>query len=911
MLIFILKFSACLLVFLVFYNLILERERMHHFKRAYLLLSLIASATIPLVTFTTIIEQQPLALPSGINPIEINAALQEESINLWDYVTQALWIIYGFGLVVFSGKFIMNLFQIQHKIKRNQKHHYDGFINVLLKGLKVPHTFFRYIFLNKEEYENNEIPEAILLHEQAHARQKHSLDILFVELLQIILWFNPLIYITKRNIKSNHEYLADEAVLKQGISMPLYQDIILNFSTAQNQAALAHAFNYSSIKKRFTVMKVQTSKTKIWLRTFLLLPMISILFYSFAERKEVIKENAAEPNLFLITAEKKGNTIELKCEDGCNWSNITIDNKKAYVINDYGFSQGNTVDTDKFAFTIEHNESGVLLNGLKGTAWIDLNFSLGQNKKQFINQLGMMNSSSIASKDAEVNGKTLKIQAVKDQLTLNGKLISVNNYKDNLNAITKNWSREDYKSVSPLLEISECSQDFLDELDSQFRTSDYFLVTIQGSPITVNKIIDRNALENGLFINGEPCHKCTIELSKEEIKMLTFTGTRSEEINTFKVKFPGNPTYVNKGGILNPKVFSMLDKALVGDHISLFDFYTKEGAIESSLAMIKIIKAKQDGATPKQIAEYNKLAEHYSNMPKDNMIVKHKDLEKMKYIYGIMTDKQKQNAIPFPKIKLPPPPPPATPVKAEAVMLEKKEGIKLKKQAEGVKLKKLKEKKEKAVRLKKLAKPVAIEVVEVPPPPPPVPANATPKQKEKYKKAILEYEKKYAEKAKLKAKSKKALKEVPPPPPPKSLLKFIDEMDTEGAKFYLNGKSITADEARKMMAKKKKGQKVDVHSYKDKSDRFIVKFKMENETDAKRTKQQASINTEQSPWKVDVKTESVVDLTEMIKNNAKFYYNDKEISFEEASKIVKTKSSLKVETKDMESKQPKVYFWDA
>ena len=118
----------------------------------------------------------------------------------------------------------------------------------------------------------------------------HSLDILLVELLQIVFWFHPLVYVLKHHIKLNHEFLADQAVLNYGADAKTYQNLLLQFSSG-TQHQLSSAINYSSIKKRFKVMKTQTSKTRIWLSALLLLPIIAILFYSFAEREYKEKDN--------------------------------------------------------------------------------------------------------------------------------------------------------------------------------------------------------------------------------------------------------------------------------------------------------------------------------------------------------------------------------------------------------------------------------------------------------------------------------------------------------------------------------------------------------------------------------------------------------------------------------------------
>ena len=207
MVVYILKFSVCLLLFLVAYRLVLEKENMHVFKRFYLLGILLLSLGIPLITFTYYIE--PI---TTTNPVLIGEVfIQDSNLPLeskTDFLPIILWTIYGLGVFIFGIKFIKNLYAILYKIKHNPKHKVFSITHVLLSDFIVPHTFFKYIFFNKQKFESQEIPQEVLWHEETHAKQKHSIDVLFIELLQVLFWFNPLIYLTKHVIKLNHEFFG-------------------------------------------------------------------------------------------------------------------------------------------------------------------------------------------------------------------------------------------------------------------------------------------------------------------------------------------------------------------------------------------------------------------------------------------------------------------------------------------------------------------------------------------------------------------------------------------------------------------------------------------------------------------------------------------------------------------------------
>ncbi|HET8737998.1 MAG TPA: M56 family metallopeptidase, partial [Pricia sp.] len=355
MVLFILKSSACLAIFLMFYKLLLEKERMHIFKRYYLLAALVLALLIPSITFTDYVEVTPLPERYGVsetvpqrqhqivNPAAVDSPTPIEASSAFDRAF-TFWAIYIFGMLFSLLGFLKNLLKIARTVQDNPKLRIGALVNVLLQNCSVPHTFLNYVFLDKKKFETNAIPKEVLIHESTHAKQKHSLDVLFVELLQIVLWFNPLIYLIKKSIKLNHEFLADQAVLEHGTHIPQYQYLLLNFASSANcsthQPSLANAFDYpvyssirltlfgktftlgrnavGQVKKRFSVMKKRTSKKSILARSILLLPLLAILLYSFTEteiiRKETDPNNGTHSDSPLPKTEKFGSNLILDSE---------------------------------------------------------------------------------------------------------------------------------------------------------------------------------------------------------------------------------------------------------------------------------------------------------------------------------------------------------------------------------------------------------------------------------------------------------------------------------------------------------------------------------------------------------------------------------------------------------------------
>ncbi|MBU2947721.1 M56 family metallopeptidase [Zobellia uliginosa] len=312
MILFLIKSAACMAIFLTFYKLLLEKESMHTFKRFYLLGALFISFIIPSIVFTEVVAATPINVSIETQNIEfiedaqITQPIATDSKFNWEL---ALWSVYGIGVLGFGFRFFRHLFQIGLRIRKNPKLKTNFSVKVLLKEQLPPHTFFSYIFLNRQKYEAKIIPNEVLLHEETHAKQKHSIDVLLIEFLQVIFWFNPLTYLFKKSIKLNHEFLADSAVIINSKDPIQYQNTLLSYLSNDSfnhyqSAGIANAINYSSIKKRFKIMKKQTSKKGIVLRCTLLLPLLAILLFGFSETKTIIQNENAASKIIMTDSEK-------------------------------------------------------------------------------------------------------------------------------------------------------------------------------------------------------------------------------------------------------------------------------------------------------------------------------------------------------------------------------------------------------------------------------------------------------------------------------------------------------------------------------------------------------------------------------------------------------------------------------
>ncbi|WP_055434838.1 M56 family metallopeptidase [Lacinutrix algicola] len=539
----ILKSAACLAILIAFYKLFLERLSIHKFKRFYLLAALVISIVIPFITFVEYIEPiynvETLVTNSFTMPQYFpTETIIEEPTN---YLPILLWSIYGLGALLFASKFAINLFGIVSKINRNEKQKHNNFISVLLNDLIVPHTFFSYIFLNKTKFETKAIPEEVLLHEQTHAKQKHTLDILFIELLQIVFWFNPLLYIIKKDIKLNHEFLADEAVLKQGIDSSTYQETLLQFTSTANQMPLAHAINYSLIKKRFTIMKTQTSRKAIWLRSLLLLPLLGGLLFSFSGREQV---------------EKDAESITIKTPTIQEYKI----SKKDYAQISYNYYQNKSED----------NLNAILMSHKK---MVEIYTNLEYKDKLKVNSpVNLSNELSIKSITREekttTNIPVLELKQNPLNLILNGKQTSLTTIKEDFIKVTNGD-----KSVLKIEAKGAVDYDIIKSIMSII-SKDYLINIKLSEEAYIHDNTDYSSQNPTLTVNGITCDGCQLNLSKEGIKNIILSTTTGENILSFKFKYPGKPTESIKGNVLNETAVAYITAAKKGDVVQFFDIKT-------------------------------------------------------------------------------------------------------------------------------------------------------------------------------------------------------------------------------------------------------------------------------------------------------------------------------------------------
>lgn len=333
---FFIKSTIALGVFLVFYHLILEREKMHQFNRFFLIFSIVISLVIPFISIE-IVREIPLNVKNQISfdPATITKFQNEEKI---DYKLIFLWGIYGLVTLLLAARFGRNVWVIMSKSKSNTTINFKNSKLVLVDEKILPHTFLNYIFVNSADYKNRKIEEELYTHELVHVTQKHTVDILFVEVLKTIFWFNPLFIFYKKAIQLNHEFLADQEIVKEYKNVPFYQKLLLEKGNGRLTIYLASNLNYLVTKKRLIMMTKSTSKSKAFLKKIAIVPVFTILIVflcfktvaqeSKIEMRTVTLNNVLETNRFkktdVLNEEKSNAILENKSKESMTEQNRKI-----------------------------------------------------------------------------------------------------------------------------------------------------------------------------------------------------------------------------------------------------------------------------------------------------------------------------------------------------------------------------------------------------------------------------------------------------------------------------------------------------------------------------------------------------------------------------------------------------------
>lgn len=304
--VYILKSSACLTIFYLFYRLLLSRETFHRFNRFALLGILVLSCLLPLIEVSvhgqTEVHQammtleQWLLLADAMNAAEVEVQAQAVTVT-WIQVALLLYLL---GIFFFIFRNIYSLIRLLMLLKSGTKEsisHYfpdrKRVIVIVHESDIAPFSWMKYIVISRKDLEENR--REILIHELAHIRNRHSVDLLVADISIFFQWFNPASWLLKQELQNIHEYEADETVIKEGVNAKQYQLLLIKKAVGTRLYSMANSFNHSKLKKRITMMSKEKSSPWARMKYFYILPVAAIAVTAFArpEISDTAKEISA------------------------------------------------------------------------------------------------------------------------------------------------------------------------------------------------------------------------------------------------------------------------------------------------------------------------------------------------------------------------------------------------------------------------------------------------------------------------------------------------------------------------------------------------------------------------------------------------------------------------------------------
>ena len=291
------KVAVLIAVFYLFYRLVLSKETFHRVNRVVLLLTAVMSFVLPLCVIT-MHETVVVAAMPAVEIGEVQAVVADKpDTPLWQIALPVLFII---GVVTTLGYTVTSLANLMLLIRHSEKHRQEDGVVICVTDRKVsPFSWFHYIVLSRQDYTEHDA--AVLAHERAHIRLRHSRDVLLVDTLTALQWFNPAMWMLRQDLRAIHEYEADGAVLSQGFNARQYQYLLITKAASIGGYSIANGISHSTLKNRIHMMLHKESRRSHLLKLLALVPIVGTAMalnaetvtdyqYQTPQKKQIIKK---------------------------------------------------------------------------------------------------------------------------------------------------------------------------------------------------------------------------------------------------------------------------------------------------------------------------------------------------------------------------------------------------------------------------------------------------------------------------------------------------------------------------------------------------------------------------------------------------------------------------------------------
>ncbi len=328
LILYLIKSSGLLAAFFLTYHFLLRKDTFFNMNRWFLLGGLVISVLLPLcfISKTVIVEKPAVTLSqlmemaksrATVQPVTNESVVQVQESFDW---SQLLPLAYSLIAAVLLAHILINLWSLYRLLRKREIIRRGNFSLVDLKENIAPFSFFQYIVFNSSLYTQSEL-QSILNHEQVHSREKHSFDILFARLFCIFFWFNPFIWMYRKAIVQNLEYIADRNAIAVTQDRKAYQIALLKVVGQQNCLSVTNHFYQSLIKKRIVMLNKSKSKNRNLVKYAIIIPLLAAFMFYFqvkviAQTKDpdVVQDEKLTSGDFTIVIDKNSTDADMKAE---------------------------------------------------------------------------------------------------------------------------------------------------------------------------------------------------------------------------------------------------------------------------------------------------------------------------------------------------------------------------------------------------------------------------------------------------------------------------------------------------------------------------------------------------------------------------------------------------------------------
>ena len=419
--IYLIKSSGLIGMFYLAYYFLLRKETFFNSNRWFLLAGLFTSVVLPLVVFTKIVWVEPTPTHFDWSKIPMTTPVENEAFEINWYLL--IGIVYSIGILGFLLKLAFDFYSLSKVLKGKSIQKQADFQFIDVNENLAPFSYFNSIVYNSSLYSEAEL-ESILEHEKVHSAQNHTIDVLITRFFCVVFWFHPLMWLYKKAILQNLEFIADSEASKKLSDKKAYQLTLLKITTQENCVVLTNHFYQSLIKKRIVMLnKNQSNKRNYW-KYALVLPLLGAFLFFF-QVEIVAQEKAATPK-----QETKPEKIELKAVEtnrnntakidgdslkivSKNEMPIKITDKEIFVngakVSQEEMDKLDPNDIERIDVTKKSDKGTIRIVTNKFYKTLNDNTLYINNEKVDTNELLLLDQNTIDKMDVNKNEKTIRI----------------------------------------------------------------------------------------------------------------------------------------------------------------------------------------------------------------------------------------------------------------------------------------------------------------------------------------------------------------------------------------------------------------------------------------------------------------------------------------------------------------------